>query len=134
MTAATKAEKALAKAQQQQEVHRQQIEAVCASYDGTPWEQSRTFDVVLNDGRMVRVDYRAPRSQRGSIHLQFHGEATSSSGYRSDFPNAPEGGYQGTPESFAKERAETLAVETTKYAVQHARKAKRLAAAGIKMI
>lgn len=123
----TAAERERAKQQAQLAAYRVEQAARCARYDGTPWEQSRVFEVTLRDGRTVRVDYQSPRDAGGGggIHLQFRGDGISSTGYRSDFVSEPPDGYQGTPEQLAHERAEALAVEAVKAATRLARYEKR---------
>lgn len=96
--------------------------AKIAVYANTPWAGSRTIDFVLDDGRPVSVKYTAPGGGFMDVHLEFHGPAVSPTGYRSEFPREPDGGFIGTPEAYCKALAERLAVECAAEEKQRARR------------
>lgn len=74
------------------------------------WDKWSEFELLLTDGRTVRVCYCPEKF--GTDHFEFFGDATSETGYRSDFAHYPNGMRPRIPlDAYALKRAEELAAE-----------------------
>lgn len=112
------------------EATEREFEANKASKDGTPWEHSRDFRIDV-DGQPVNVKYQSPRDAinglTGGAHFEFHGEATSETGYRSDFINHDVVDSFKSPEDYVAARAKEFAADTAKIVAKKNRESARAA-------
>lgn len=103
------------------------------------WEHSGSFDLMLDDGRPVKVKFTAlddPNKAFGggvTAHLEFRGPGASETGYRSHFfrPN-PDGGM--TVQDYAHAYIHQAQAEDAKRAAANAREAERAAKRNAKKV